>query len=169
MVITKEDINYISQKTNLSVRKTKTLTEEQRDLDLVINELSANEISQKELLVLSFPVIARYIIFRFSHKYSYDISEKSYVCDLITKHFPLASRNKIPRPFPKEKENQDFAEYSLILVGFFSHRLKPDIYKKYRDYAYNYFKYYQETEDFGRHLEVWLEIFARMRKEEIFS
>lgn len=167
MLLTKEDVEFISQKTRLSIRKTKLLTEEERDLSLILDQLSSGSISKEEIAKLSFPTIIKYVVFKHSKDFNFPLPEKIYVCQIIEKHFPVIARSKIFRSFPKDRNNKDFAEYCLILVGLFSHKLKPEEYKKYKNYLI-FFK----TDDFPTlydKFDSWVSVFTKMKTQELFS
>ena len=170
MLVTKEDVEFIAKKTNLSNRKAKLLTEEERDLSLVLDELSDNLITKEELNKLSFATIIKYIIFRYSKDSNPRISlnEKTYVCSLIEKNFPLISRSKIIKSIPKDKQCAEFAEYCFVLVGFFSHRLKAGEYKNYKNYLI-YFKVNSDWPEIYDNLDDWLSIFHQMKTQEFFN
>ncbi len=169
MILTKDDIEFVAKKTKLSIKKAKLLMEEPDDLNLVLNELSMMEITREDCEKLSFETIVKYIIFKFSNLLAYPLSEKSYICQVIVKHFPYISRSKEFKPYPKiQNNNQDYAEYCLILLGFFSHRLKPEQYRNYKKYL----EFYRQSEHLNhifRHLDQWFEVFNKMKKTEIFS
>lgn len=166
MVLTKDDVDFIAKQTNLSRRKAKILVEEDRDLNLVLNQLIEKPISKDDITALSFQIIVKYIILKFSRDYDYDIAEKSYVSEIIIKHFPTIARSNILKSIPKDSEDINFAEYCLVLLGFFNHRLKSHQFKNYRDYLY-YFR--AVNPEFHSHLNGWMEIFTTMKTQEIFN
>lgn len=165
MVLNKADIAFLAKRTNLSQKKVKLLTEDPRDLALVLDALTTAKVSKEEILSLSFEVIIKYVIFKFSHHLDYDISEKLYICEMISKYFPYISRSDKLKPLPINL-NKDFAEYCFVLTGLFKHRLNK---KQSTQYDF-YTKFFRDSEfpQLYNHLKEWYKICEQIKTQEIF-
>ncbi len=164
-MLTKADLTFLGKYTKLSQKKIKLLTEEPQDLALILDVLTTAKITKEELLSLSFEVIIKYIVFRLSHNLNYPITEKIYVCDMISRHFPYISRSKKLKPLPKDY-NKDFAEYTFVLLGLFDHRLDQKEKFKYS----HHLKYFRDCTESGvyTHLKEWFQICTQIKTQEIF-
>ena len=87
------DIDFIAKKINLSRSKALSLIEEERDMNLVLNEISKT-VTKEEAKTLSPNLYHKICVFRFSQKQSFDINEKSYIADAISKHYSHIKRRK---------------------------------------------------------------------------
>jgi hypothetical protein len=165
MFLTAEDIAFISKLTNLSHRKTRLLSEEPRDLILILNAVSDFQVTKRETNAISFDLMAKFAISRFVGDRNIGLDEQLYVSELVAKYFPLIIRGEKLRTVPKNENDKEFAEYAFILIGLFSHKIAAGLYSKYRQYLFLFRSEYPELYE---HIEDWIYIFNQMKSQEIF-
>lgn len=168
-MLSSEDINFISKKIKLSIKKTKTLIEDPIDLNLILDEISQHNFIREEFLNLSFELISRIVVFKFGREPNIDLSEKSYIADILIKHFPVILRYKTIRPIPSNPNSREFAEYCLILLGLFGHKVFKEKVGKYKSYVLNFYKSFEQQKTLHSNLSLWFKIFEKIRTEEIFE
>lgn len=164
-MLSSDDVTFLAKHTKLSKKKVKLLTEEPRDLALVLDAITTAKITKDEIISLSFDIVIKYVVFRFSHHFDYSISEKLYISEVLSKHFPYISRSEIFKPVSKHL-TRDLAEYSFVLLGLFKHRLTPKQSIQYEGAL----KYFRDSEhsDLYSHLAEWFEICNKIKTQEVF-
>ena len=77
-MINASDLEYISKNTGLSEEKVIILTEQEKDFNLLKNEISQNDINDG-LLTLSFPLYTKLSVFKITYNLNYDIIIYMYI------------------------------------------------------------------------------------------
>lgn len=175
-MITENDIEFLSKQTNLTTDRVKSLVEEKKDLDLLIESIltkpSSNKVEYNKIIdgsKLSFNFSLRLIIFRYACYVKFQLEEKSLVCDLVSQYFGEILHNNRPRKFiktPASKEQiKDFVQYCFVLVCLFPEKLTEIQMKRY-------YEYLRLLPDIGYnniwdHLKDWLVVFKALKEGEI--
>jgi len=89
MKLHKNDILFLLKKTQISLKSLINLIEEDRDFNLVINAVALNiDLNDtNELSLLSDKLKLKLILYHRAKDKDYDISEKSYIADLLINNY----------------------------------------------------------------------------------
>lgn len=173
-MINASDVEYIAKNTGLSEERVIILTEQEKDFNLLINEISQKDIDDG-LLTLSFPLYTKLSVFKITYNLNYHINEKAYVSETISEVFPKLSKDKIENTLIQEDwdfletPNEELAQYYFVLLGIFHESLN----RRRRSYPnpnlfFNKAKegfYLSNKKDLANHLQEWIKILRRMREE----
>lgn len=90
-----EDLNFILIKTKLPLRSLLNLIEEDRDYNLVLDSISSTltEDEKYNLCHLSLSLKVKLCIYNYSQNINFDISEKSYITDILSKNYNFIYNN----------------------------------------------------------------------------
>lgn len=169
------DIQYISSKTGLSEQKIIILSENANDLNLIINELSKDDIDNDGLVLLSFNLFTKLSVFRITKDKNFKIKEKSYISETISDIFPRVSKDKsltntiIQDLETIEAPNERSAQYYFVILSLFNNFLN----RKRRSFP-NESLYYRkakhgfslsEHKELPEHLNYWINTIRRMKEE----
>ena len=168
------DLEYLSYRTGLSEEKVILLSESQEDLDLIINELSKEEI-EDGLLHISFELFTKLYVYKISSELDFKLKEKSYVSSTISSIYPKLEKHKIENhTIQKDWEtlwepDEEIAKHYFILLSMF----KDSLDKKRRSYPNPNIFYAKAVEGFinadkrelAEHLKVWISLIRRMKEE----
>lgn len=167
MFLSKKDVEFLSKKTKLSIKKVKLLTEEEGDLNLVLEQITTAPPTKAELSSLSFGLLIKVVIYHYSRSSKIDIKEKSYISSLFEKYIAAIYHSKLFKSVPKNKQDKDFAEYLFVLLGFFSDKIDANEHKKYKSYLYDYLRNDDDHRELFKNLEKWFDILNRIKSQDI--
>lgn len=94
-MINQNDLQFLLKKTGLDLKRFITLIEEDRDFDLVIESIACHLDDQDRefLSKLSEKLRTKIVLYSLSCHKNYDISEKSYITDILSKNYNYIYKN----------------------------------------------------------------------------
>jgi len=152
------DVNFLSKLTKLSVDKVKKLTEEKADIDLIIDSVCNKKHTKKDMKLLSIGFYIRYLVFKHSKKYNFNLSEKTYMADAFLTQLPLILE-KIDLSL--EKLNESRSQNIIIMLGLFYYFFEqiPDFSIKKYIYRIEAALRGANQRDLAGHITNWIDIF----------
>jgi hypothetical protein len=163
---TNTDYEYIARKINLPLAKTMSLCEEERDLNLVLNEVS-KVFKKSEASELSYELYVKLVFLLRSQDVPFNLEEKIYVANAATEYINLLKSNKAKAP-TREKSEQ-YSKYHFILAGLFDGKLVSGaITPKFLLSIENGF-WDAGYRDVGKHLETWMNLMREIKREGWFK
>lgn len=166
------DLEFLAGKTKLSFVRVKPLTEEPRDLQLLLNEISKNISSQEELSKVSLQNKFRIIFYKFSQDKDFSLEHKTLAADIISNNYEKLKKRKnllkIQEGRLDEKFAEKFAQYyfSMLCLHEFKTISKTNhLIEHYLNYLVNCFALCGKR-DFSRTIEDWIKIVAKIKKEK---
>lgn len=87
------DLKLISKKTKLDIQRASVLTEEDKDTNLILNEIS-DKIKDKELENITFPTYCKIMVFKLSKNKDLPVEDKAYVSKII---YENKDNTKLPK------------------------------------------------------------------------
>jgi hypothetical protein len=156
--ITHRDIEIISDKIGLNIQATKTLLEEETDINLIISQIF-NKFSESEIKDLSFSLKIKVLLFQKTSLKDFSFKEKIDVCNTIINYLP----SLIDRPsnlIINYDWNKEVASKNFVLCGFFKREaLTPHWVTILRGFEKD-----NKTSIF-RHLNDWVDIMKEINKD----
>ena len=153
------DLNFILEKTKLSLKPLLNLIEEDRDYNLVIDSIAAhlteNEIKKSNI---SKELRTKLTLYHLTRDKDYCIEEKSYICEILSQNFKqIYSRGFLLKKGQKRPIN-DFI--SVINDNKINKNKITNIGGKFNNMG---------RKDVGSHIEEWLKIINKTKKILILS
>ena len=158
-LITENDAKILASMTRLSVKNLKNLTEESRDLSLLLLSLSKKFTlsSAKNLSLLPYYRVA----FLTHTSENFPLEETSYVSDSVAKFLPKLAETGYIKKLENKKPNEESAQYRLVTCGLSPSPKKIQIID-------TYFRTHNRRE-LANHLDKWISIFNLMKSAGWFS
>lgn len=164
-----KDVEYISKKTGLNKQKTVLLTEEEGDLNLVLNEISPS-FKKEEAANLSLPIYSKLLIFNKSLTTCWEINEKVYVSDAISKYYPeILAKNQFKSIPKKEGMTETQTVYFFVLYNLYRQKLKKNIFNERLDGYVKQSFLLNDKREVHYHYEKWRAIFNTITEENLLS
>jgi hypothetical protein len=151
--ILSSDIAFIAKKTNLSRNKASLLIEKERDLNLVLNEISKT-VTQEEAQCLNSNLYHRICVYKYSQSRDFDIDEKTYVADAIFAHLPKIQKKSLKSVSVGAKPTEQSSQYLLVAKGVKKAKINPNAI----DAGFRV----NGRRDIANHLDEWLDILTKI-------
>jgi hypothetical protein len=166
MKLSLTDYEYIARKTKLPLERAMLICEDERDLNLVLNEVS-KDFKKEESFNLTYELYVRLVFLHKSQHIPYELDEKIYVANAATEYINAFKKGK-PKAPAKELSEQ-FSKYYFVLAGLFDAKLVPNAFTP---------KFYLSIEngfwdagyrDVGKHVEQWVKFMREIKSEGWFK
>lgn len=169
MPLKNQDLQYIAEKLGISLEKTEKLTEEDRDTNLVLNELSVKSIKKQDYSRLSTSTFIKLITFRYSYELNYSIEEKIYIANCIYLLYPTLKKEINLKIIDTDHISEKKSQYCIVLFGFFSDRLNSNIIDSnhIRNISEG-FRAKTELRDLSFHVREWIDILREIHHKNWF-
>lgn len=164
MSLSKADIEYIASKTKLSTEKTILLTEEEKDLNLVLEQLVKEPLSKNELNPLSRLTAIKLIILRFSRETNFPLREKMYVATVINKHLPVIKRRESLQIID-DAPYEEMAGFCFVALGLAQETVNKDNENILDSAIENFDK--ANISNMSSHCVEWINILHNIKKQKI--
>lgn len=159
--IAANDLDFISRETKLTRDKTLALIEEDRDLNLILEQI-ANYLTKENLPNISFETYVKLVVFKFSKNKPYDISEKSYISNAIIDNYKKAEAHQKLPLIKTDTYSEKLIRYYIVLFGLFNKEPRKGM-------QMDHWLRAAGQREVAAHLKDWLEILSQIRDEKWFS
>lgn len=171
MPLTKREIKYVADKLAAPPETISNLSENSRDTNLILNEVSVREIKKDDILNSVMPsTFIKLVTFRHSYDTNFEIEEKDYIANAVYLNY-LAIKKYMDFNLIADKDrNEKRSQYLLIMAGFFSDRmpirmLLPTYLQEMKDG----FKKNKELKNLSSNSESWIDILKEIHRKNWFS
>lgn len=166
--LSEKDLRFLCDRLNLPAEKVRLLSEEERDLDLILEQIALFGLWEREPLNISDELFFKIVVFKNAKDYPFDITEKSYIAKCLAQEMPkIISKRAFIRKRGKAGENE--SRYYLVMLGLFDEFLL----KKENQSKHFFLKYIDDgfrkdnKRDVANHLSDWLKIFSKIKEETL--
>lgn len=168
-MLSEKDLLFISKIINLSLDKTRILTEEESDLNLILSKIAEKNIPTKKLSNVSFGLKCKLFVFTAAISSSFSIEEKSYVAKCISEHY-FSIKRRINLSLISDKNLTEKASgYYLVVSGLFYDKINVKYLQPKHLLWIEYGFKKANQRDLGIHTENWVNILRNMNKEAWFQ
>lgn len=171
MGLLEQDIKYISKKLHLSPQIVQTLSEDDRDCNLLLSEASIKNFKPEDINKITVFTYIKLIIYRYSYDTGFDIDDKLYIAKCVFFHYPsikkcldynlISSKNG-----PTERKSQ----YFLVLAGLCHDCVSPDFfYNGYKKFIGDGFRKNEKLREVSIFTAEWIEILREANSKGWFT
>lgn len=165
MPLNDQDSKYVSRKLGLSQKLVGTLTEDEKDTNLLLSHVAVKDIKKSDINKITFLTYIKLLVFRYSHDTGFDINEKDYVSKCV--YFLYLQIRKgldykliTDKTGPSEKKSQ----YYLVLSGLFHKEIPsvffPSGYQNFIEEGWRKTRY-----ELSKHVTVWIDVLREIDKK----
>ena len=167
MILDEKDLKYIARKLASSSKILKGLTEENRDVDLLLNSVSVKRIKKEDSLKISPLTYIKLIVFRYSYDSNFNIDEKDYIAKTIYTYYTSINVYYDYSLINTSKLGEKKSQYLLVLAGFFHERFPIRIlYPNHKREIELGFRTEQHLRPLSEHVTEWLDILKEINRKK---
>lgn len=174
MHITEADLKYLCKETGMSSEVIETLTEEEQDLNLLLNQIVLKNFQKIDLIYLGFLTYIKMVLFKYSFNTNYSLEEKSYIAHCVYEHFPRIKICPNLKIIKQKQPKEEISQYYLVLAGLFSNKITSFFLKEgYQDFIADGFRRNSEIcpllLSVSTHVSEWINILQLLKKDKWFD
>ncbi len=162
-----KDIKYLSKKLSTSPEIIKKLTEDESDLNLILDKASVTDIKKEDSLVVSPLVYIKLLILRYSQDTGFALEEKNYIAGAVFDYY-LEIVNGIDYLFlcSKTPPNEEKSRYFLVLSGFHYDRVHPKLlFPGFEKLIADGFRKNEKLKNLASNVPSWIDICHEIKKK----
>ena len=168
--ISEIDLKFIAENLSLRPEIAKSLTEEENDCNLLLNELSTKNFNRAQILPLTFITFCKLVTYKYSYKSNFSLEDKTYIAKAIFFDFPKIRRMVNFSLIGQKEPTETVARYYLILAGLYYKKIKqcffPKDYLKFIEFG---FRKNDDLRELGINTEHWLKILRQIENDGWFN
>ncbi len=169
ITIEKNDLKFIAEKTRLAVSKVKSLTEEERDVDLLLNEICLMNLGKDDQKRISFPIYCKLVTYKISAEFDFSSSDKAHVAESIAKYHQSLKKAIDFKIFADlKKPSPEAAQYLLVLSGLHKDKLKVNYFSEKHEIFMNEGFRKAEKLEIGHNIIKWVNLLRQAKTEGWF-
>lgn len=165
------DLNYISKKLASPPEILKSLSEEERDADLLLNHVCIKDIKRGDSRKINPLTYIKLVVFRYSHDLDFDIDEKDYVAKTVYSTYPSLKDCYNYNFINTNKLGEQKSQHLLMAAGLFDDKIPVKIlYPNYKKDIEEGFKGHPaHLKQFPAHINEWIDVLKEINKKKWLS
>ena len=161
-----KDFKYISQKFNIPPPTLKKITEEEKDVNLLLDSLSVGKIQNTDAKFFNYLTYLKLIVFRYSYDTNFDIEEKIYVASCIYCYYLKIKKCLDFKLLMSKNISEERSQYYLILAGFYYDRVTMKLFpENYETIIQDGFKLNTTLKELNIHVKDWIYILREIYRK----
>lgn len=165
MGLSRLEIKYITKKLVVPDITVVKLTEDDRDLNLLLNEVSIRGIKREDRLKISSLNYIKLVVYRYSYDTGFDINEKTYIAQTVYLHY-LPIKNCFDYNLITKSRGDERSRHFLIVASFFSDKIPIKIiYPNYKKEIVEGFSKLEKLPNLSKNSQNWEDILKEINKK----
>lgn len=165
MELNRLEIKYITKKLAVPVNTVAKLTEEERDADLVLSEVSVRGIKKEDCFKISPLTYIKLVVYRYSYDTGFDINEKKYIAQTVYLHY-LPIKNCFDYNIIAKSQGDERSRHFLIVASFFDDKIPIKIiYPNYKKEIKDGFSKIESLPNLSKNSQDWEDILKEINRK----